>query len=377
MSENDTSEDATPATPAKRLDYAPPPPGTRLRRWARDTFSKEQLLSALKQFAWVAPLTILIWVYAEREQQSTARGIRFAVELTSNNEKVDVRLLEPSDGYVSADFAGPRARLDDIRGELGNRGAMPVRFEVPRDLREGEHQIPVTAVVNRDARFDGLTVANSEPTRIAVYVDPIDEEIVPVAMRDDDAKTYDQVTFSPERVRVRIPRQVKKDALLKNGGRLVAYANLNALPDKSPGRKNNVPDVPVHVAGTTEDDGVKVEPKGVSVSLNVRQADEEYVIKEVPVSRGGAGRELDAAIIDYKVRVLFDVRVVGPPERIAEVRQKPELVEAWLTIDPSDINAGTRKKTVWFKAPPSVKVYPKPEDSEIEVNVTSEPSGGS
>ena len=196
-------------------------------------------------------------------------------------------------------------------------------------------------------------------------------------MRDDDAKTYDQVTFSPERVRVRIPRQVKKDALLKNGGKLVAYANLNALPDKSPGRKNNVPDVPVHVAGTTEDDGVKVEPKGVSVSLNVRQADETYTIKEVPVSRGGAGRELDAATINFEDRVLFDVRVVGPPERIAEVRQKPELVEAWLTIDPADINAGPTKKTVWFKTPPGVKVHPDDENRTIEVNVTSSPSGGS
>ena len=39
------------------------------RRWARDTFSREQLVSNLKSIAWVIPLTILIWVYAERAQQ--------------------------------------------------------------------------------------------------------------------------------------------------------------------------------------------------------------------------------------------------------------------------------------------------------------------
>src|SRR5688500_925653 len=46
-----------------------------VRRWARDTFNREQLLSSLRALAWVAPLTLLIWIYAEREQQlpGTAR----------------------------------------------------------------------------------------------------------------------------------------------------------------------------------------------------------------------------------------------------------------------------------------------------------------
>src|SRR5213595_2181335 len=38
------------------------------RRWFRDTFNKEQLISGLRSLIWVAPLTVLIWIYAEREQ---------------------------------------------------------------------------------------------------------------------------------------------------------------------------------------------------------------------------------------------------------------------------------------------------------------------
>jgi hypothetical protein len=165
MSDTDAPDNPTPTpAPDKRLDYAPPPTSTRLRRWARDTFSKEQLLSGLKQFAWVAPLTILIWVYAEREQQTT-RDIPFAVELRSSNPNVVVRLVEPSDGYVTATMTGPRARLEEMRGELGTRGT-PVRFEVPGDLKEGEHQIPVTAVAARDPRFEGVSIGRSEPNRV-------------------------------------------------------------------------------------------------------------------------------------------------------------------------------------------------------------------
>ena len=39
-----------------------------LRRWARNTFTRDQLASGLRSLLWVAPLTVLIWIYAEREQ---------------------------------------------------------------------------------------------------------------------------------------------------------------------------------------------------------------------------------------------------------------------------------------------------------------------
>src|SRR5688572_6820727 len=127
---NESSADPTPGAPAKapRLDYSPPPRPTRIhrgmaatRRWARDTFSREQFVAALKQLAWVAPLTLLIWVYAERAQQTTVADVRFAVEVQSNNPHAYVQLLEPSDGYASADLTGPRSQLEKLRRDLGPR----------------------------------------------------------------------------------------------------------------------------------------------------------------------------------------------------------------------------------------------------------------
>src|SRR5688572_7110621 len=40
-----------------------------VRRWTKDTFSKEQVVASSKAFLWVAPLALLVWIYAEREQQ--------------------------------------------------------------------------------------------------------------------------------------------------------------------------------------------------------------------------------------------------------------------------------------------------------------------
>src|SRR5688500_453310 len=131
---NETSA-PTNGAPKAAIDYSPTrAPGrfkratSATRRWARDTFSREQLVAALKQLAWVAPLTVLIWVYAEREQRTTDADVRFGLEVHTNNPKVFVRLLEPSDGYASADLTGSRSQLDKLRRELGP-GVNPVRFE--------------------------------------------------------------------------------------------------------------------------------------------------------------------------------------------------------------------------------------------------------
>jgi hypothetical protein len=124
-----------------------------------------------------------------------------------------------------------------------------------------------------------------------------------------------------------------------------------------------VPDIRVHVANTTEDDGVSVEPGTVSVSLNVRQADETLVIKEVPVSFGGA-------------KSVLDVKVSGPPELIAQIREKPELVEAWLKIQAGDEDVGKVSKAVRFNLPAGVKVHPDDEKRTVEVTVTRRAAAG-
>lgn len=358
------------ARPMKRIHSTP---FARVRRWARSTFSKEQLIAGLKQFMWVAPLTLLIWIYAEREQQFTARGVRVAITVTSNNENFDVRLLEPSDGYITGDLTGPRVRVEEVRGEIGSR-AGAVRYEVPPDLREGEHAIPVAAVVNRDSRLEGMSFAGSEPGRISIYIDPIDEVSLPVEVREDDKKLFDQVSFSPDRIKVRIPRKVKNRAITENGGKLVAFANLASISDKSPGRKNNIPDIRVVVAHASEDDGVKIEPQTVSVSLDVRQADATYTIPSIPVRFGGLKIDLDHlnVTLPSNQSTLFNVRVLGRPDVISQIQQKPdEMVEAWVTIDESDKNAGTKAKQVWFKLPEGVRIHPDDlKNAKIDVNVT-------
>jgi hypothetical protein len=219
-----------------------------------------------------------------------------------------------------------------------------------------------------------MTFAGSEPGRISIYIDPIDEVTLPVEVREEDKKLFDQVSFSPDHVKVRIPRKVRNRAMSENGGKLMAFANLASLSDKSPGRKNNIPDVRVIVAHTNEDDGVKIEPKTVSVSLDIRQADSTFKIPSIPVRFGGLKIDLDHlnVTLPSNQSTLFNVRVLGRPDVISQIELKPdELVEAWVTIDDSDKNAGTKAKQVWFKLPEGVRVHPDDlKNAKIDVTVT-------
>src|SRR5687767_8010187 len=64
-----------------------------VRRWARDTFSREQLLASMKALAWVAPLALLIWIYAEREQQDKQQA-SFQVTVRSADASQTARIKD-------------------------------------------------------------------------------------------------------------------------------------------------------------------------------------------------------------------------------------------------------------------------------------------
>src|SRR5690242_1264927 len=85
---------STGGTPAPKIvaDYlSSPPPGSwaaflaNQRRFWVHAFSRESLFNFAKTMAWVVPLTILIWVYAEREQRDTDPGVTFPIDVRSSD----------------------------------------------------------------------------------------------------------------------------------------------------------------------------------------------------------------------------------------------------------------------------------------------------
>ena len=94
--------------------------------WTRFTsgFTRENIISNLKTLAWVVPLTLLIWIWAEREQVQPAKDVSVPFELVSSDPNRIVSLKPPQDKNLVLELQGPQGRLQELLSRLRG-GNMP------------------------------------------------------------------------------------------------------------------------------------------------------------------------------------------------------------------------------------------------------------
>src|SRR5271165_6426917 len=117
--------DLTPSTPAS--DPRPREKISPILNYARAIASesrrfyhgltRENIGSFLKTMAWAAPLTVLIWVYAESEQQVTDVNEPISIEVRSRDPG-KVVTLERGVRSIICDLSGPRSNLDRFKDTL-------------------------------------------------------------------------------------------------------------------------------------------------------------------------------------------------------------------------------------------------------------------
>src|SRR6185369_2773431 len=97
-----------------------------MSEWRRfqQNFTRENVISNAKTLAWVIPLTLLIWIWAEREQVATTKDEPVPFELVNNDGERSVTLKPPQDRNVILELQGPYARLQDVLNKLRG-GNMP------------------------------------------------------------------------------------------------------------------------------------------------------------------------------------------------------------------------------------------------------------
>jgi hypothetical protein len=346
------------------------------RRWMRDTFNREQLVAGLKQLMWVAPLTMLVWIYAERAQQ-VDDTIRVTIEAHSSDPKTAVRLVDPPDGSVLMNIKGPRSRVDEMHRTIESRPT-PVRFEVPPGLPTGtQHLLEVKQSVQNDSRFAGVAVTGSQPPRVNVAVDRLEERIVPVQLRAEDRVKFEQQVFTPSEVKVRVPAKTLEGPLKNN---VIVYADLSNFPDMTPGPKSDVRGMPLKVDKAEGLPDVTVEPSTAMVSLTVRQANKSLTLNQLIIRE-----EDDSSLLRNAARVRFDpnmyqVKLQGPPDSIALIERNPENARAVITFSREELEkGGSFSKDIRFDLPPGVKfvssgAIAEGQAAKVEVTIEKGPS---
>src|SRR4051795_9835424 len=93
-----------------------------LRRWVERHATRDNLADVLKKLAWVVPLTVLIWVYADQEQTDTQRDLAILLDITCAEPRRIVTVLSPSGDVPTVELRGPRSRLEYVRSQLSKSG---------------------------------------------------------------------------------------------------------------------------------------------------------------------------------------------------------------------------------------------------------------
>ena len=232
----------SPAGPVSRPTWAAVRSG--LRAWANHTFAASSLLGGLKSLAWVAPLSVLIWIYAEREQVATNYGFTVNVQVRSLDSSRVVRFSDGFDGKVRGDFSGPQGGLEQVREKL--ESGSPLMIELTDgELTPGDHSI-VSTRLNEDPMLvrNGVSISNCVPRNVNFAVDAIEEISVDVQAPPEAKNIVGTPTFEPRKVKVSAPR-----AVLNSFARITAYPDLASIKGSLDAGTHDLPSVPITVAG--------------------------------------------------------------------------------------------------------------------------------
>src|SRR3954464_8093920 len=73
----------------------------------RSRLTRDNIISNLKTLAWVVPLTLLIWIWAEREQVQPAKDVTVPFELSSPDPNRVIR-NKSGDSNLVLELSGPQ-----------------------------------------------------------------------------------------------------------------------------------------------------------------------------------------------------------------------------------------------------------------------------
>lgn len=343
-------------------------------RGAKPTW-RSHAIDALKTLLWVVPLTVLIWVYAEREQRVPLRDLPVRVEVKSNQPDRIVTLLQPEDGRVYIDLRGPQGKLEDVRTLLADPRTKPVEIVVPEEIRPGfEGDFEIATRLKSDELFlrNLVDVENVRPS-VKIRVEEKVRRQVPVqpqpALPGDVAIEPENVTLegSPGAFQ-NIPEEL-----------MIAVADLSKFTHQGVGTYTET--VPVRFPAGT--DSIKIVPSKVTAKVEIRQAEAYELPQPVPIVV-----ELPAGILDGSGQVPSftdrynlsfskvtqpKVMVTGSGAGIEQLKQGKFKPTAVIKLTPEDLEIpGEKIKHIRpedYRLPKDV-IVTSPADVDVKINIT-------
>ena len=310
--------------------------------------------AGFKTFLWVAPLTALIWIYAEREQIAPAE-VRVPIKLVSKSTDRIITITKPMDQMVSLDIQGPRASVNELRDVLAKA---PLEVHIAPEVGyKGEISLAEPITKSELFKTYAVSVTAARPP-VEIKVEAKAAKRIDVKQRPQD-KFVTSVTFEPATVIVEGPRDTLEGIKPEN---LVAYADLSEFASQPPG-SYGPKDVQISLASPALE--------GVTMRETVRAKVEigksaPSMIPPLPIVLQINGRVLsdDKFKIATRDETLSNVEVTGPLDKI-ELVQKRNFPAA-VIVDLTDKNFDFATITTSAEKPYTLK----PENYRLPPGVT-------
>ncbi|MGA2233303.1 MAG: hypothetical protein ABSH22_20560 [Tepidisphaeraceae bacterium] len=341
-------------------------------RSIRRAFTGENLISNLKTLLGVAPLTVLVWVYAEQQQLVTEKDVPLRISLQSADPAHrSVTLVSPNDGTVQLTLQGSQVGIDRVKLLLQQTlMSQPLEIDVPTTIPPGSRQPMATMdqiAGNRLFYSQGVTVTECSPETIIASIDAVEDRDAPV-QAEADVPGLIKAVFHPATVKIHGPVETLDE--LQRTGRLIAMADLANVPAlKTPGDHKNV------TVRLVAPDGVTLNPDTILADLTVGQADTSVTVAPVPVKIMASKWLMDNFKFDFKDVITDGVVLTGPPQQIDQIDPRAPKLVAVVELDNSDgiLSGQVSQKPLTYEEkdlPEGVHVKPDASPRTIQISIT-------
>jgi hypothetical protein len=331
------------------------------------------VLLALRTFATVVVVTVLLWTWADLERESY-ENVTVAVKVVAPPGG-DLRVVSPAEPVsVRVHLVGSRDRLNNFIHYLHDQAAAGQQdvYEVQAGADwkpEADYSINVPDALRQWDQLRGLNPSDADPQTIPVKVDRWIQIDAKVELATSDSAAVRDVTIVPERVKVRVPSS-RRAAL---GPSPVIRTQEVKLDGYTPGQEirnrmvplaNNINGAPALTADANEVSvsfrmGSRTEAKDFTANVEILASPEltERMAREGLMLERQDGSPLGEWHLTLRVR--------GSREAIQHAATDPAAIRAFVRITDSDF-----LQTATFPAKPVTVVLPAGLELESPISPT-------
>jgi YbbR domain-containing protein len=285
----------------------------------------------------VIPLTVLIWVYAERDQLQPGDIKNVAIKLRSTATDWIVTLVNPEE-RVTLELEGPRGGLKKVTDTLAESGALDV--EISDDLPTPFNgEISLVERLGRNSLFarEAVRVLQTKPATIKIRAEKKVTRTVKVQMRPEDRLTITDPKFEPEYVQMDVPQSLAGPTTRPDD--LPVYVDLKSLIDQGAGTHTGK----VPVVFSTDQKTWTIPSQSVTATVTIKPS-KSTKLTSIPVWVKLQAHVLQQEKYNFtfgQIMVRDLVEVTGPAKAIEEldkrIADKTFTPAAVIDITPDDL----------------------------------------